>query len=140
MEISTIGFTKPSAASFFGRLRSARVEQLVDVRVHNVSQLAGFAKRDDLRFFLRELCSVGYCHEPLLAPTEELLKDYRNKVIRWTEFEKRFMDLLETRDIAHQLSRVLVGARPVLLCSEHTPERCHRRLVAEYLNDHWGAS
>lgn len=138
MEIATIGFTKHSAESFFGRLRSAQVEQVVDVRIHNVSQLAGFAKRDDLRFFLQELCGAGYLHEPLLAPTDVLLKQYRDKTMRWSEYEKRFLELMEERGIEDLVPRELFTPRTALLCSEHTPERCHRRLVAEYLNDHWG--
>lgn len=138
MEIATIGFTKHTAESFFGRLRAAGIEQMVDVRIHNVSQLAGFAKRDDLRFFLRELCSATYLHEPMLAPTDELLKQYREKEIRWDEYEKRFLDLMSQRAIEDRLPKDMFIPRTALLCSEHTPEHCHRRLVAEYLNDHWG--
>jgi uncharacterized protein (DUF488 family) len=138
MEIATIGFTKHSADSFFSRLRAANIEQLVDVRIHNVSQLAGFAKRDDLRFFLRELCGATYVHEPLLAPTDDLLRSYRDKEILWTEYEKRFLDLMDDRSIEDIVPRDLFATRTVLLCSEHTPEHCHRRLVAEYLNDRWG--
>ena len=138
MEIATIGFTQHSAESFFGRLRAANVERLIDVRIHNVSQLAGFAKRDDLRFFLRELCAADYLHEPLLAPTAELLKDYREKLITWTEYEKRFLGLMEERAIEDNLPSDLFSIRSVLLCSEHTPDRCHRRLVVEYLGERWG--
>ena len=138
MEISTIGFTKHSAASFFGRLSAAGIDQLIDVRIHNVSQLAGFAKRDDLKFFLRELCGASYLHEPALAPTPELLKEYRDKSIHWPEYEKRFLDLMHTRAIEDLLPKAMFASKTVLLCSEHTPEKCHRRLVAEYLNDAWG--
>jgi uncharacterized protein (DUF488 family) len=138
VEIATIGFAGHSAESFFGRLRATGAEQLVDVRIHNVSQLAGFTKRDDLRFFVRELCNASYVHETLLAPTDELLKQYRSKVIGWTEYEKRFLDLMEQRGIERQLSRDFFATRTALLCSEHSPKQCHRRLVAEYLNDRWG--
>ena len=138
MEIATIGFTQHSAESFFGRLRTAKVEQLIDVRLNNVSQLAGFAKRDDLRYFLRELCSVSYLHEVLLAPSEDMLKQYREKKLTWSEYEKRFLNLMEQRRIEDRLSKDFFDPRSVLLCSEHTPEKCHRRLVAEYLNAHWG--
>ena len=138
MEIATIGFTQHTAESFFGRLRAARIEQLVDVRINNVSQLAGFAKRDDLRFFLRELCDASYVHETLLAPTDTMLKEYRDKLISWTEYEKRFLGLMEERAIEDRVPRELFAKRSALLCSEHTPEKCHRRLVADYLGEHWG--
>lgn len=138
MEIATIGFTQHTAESFFGRLRTARIEQLIDVRINNVSQLAGFAKRDDLRFFLRELCDASYVHETLLAPTDTLLKEYRDKRISWAEYEKRFLGLMEERAIEDRVPRELFAKRSALLCSEHTPEKCHRRLVADYLGGHWG--
>lgn len=138
MEIRTIGFTKHSAGEFFGKLRDADVDRLIDVRINNVSQLAGFAKRDDLRWFLAELCNVEYRHEPLLAPTKELLKAYRDGHIGWEEYERRFFDLLVERRIEERISPTDLGARPVLLCSEHEPDHCHRRLVVEYLDDRWG--
>ena len=87
MEITTIGFTKHSAESFFSRLKNSGIEQLIDVRINNVSQLAGFAKRDDLRFFLDRICGASYLHQPLLAPTNELLKSYRDKEMSWVEFD-----------------------------------------------------
>lgn len=138
MEIATIGFAQHGAESFFGRLIGAGIEQLIDVRIHNVSQLAGFSKRDDLRYFLREICDASYLHEPALAPTAELLKQYREKELSWPEYEKRFLDLMASRAIETRLSRDMFLPRSVLLCSEHSPDRCHRRLVLEYLNDHWG--
>ena len=138
MEIATIGFTQHTAESFFGRLRAARIEQLIDVQINNVSQLSGFAKRDDLRFFLRELCDASYVHETLLAPTDTLLKAYREKQISWTEYEKRFLGLMAERAIEDRVPKELFAKRSALLCSEHTPEKCHRRLVADYLGDHWG--
>ena len=138
MEITTIGFTKHSAESFFSRLKNSGVEQLIDVRVNNVSQLAGFAKRDDLRFFLDRICGASYLHQPLLAPTNELLKSYRHKEMSWVEYEKRFLDLMQVRKIENEMSRDLFAKKTTLLCSEHTAEQCHRRLVVEYLNDHWG--
>lgn len=138
MEISTIGFTKHAARSFFGRLKEAGIQQLVDVRLNNVSQLAGFAKRDDLSFFLREIIGANYIHEPLLAPSAETLIAYRNKEISWSEYEKEYIQLLESRNVSKALSRGFFEPRTVLLCSEHTPEQCHRRLAVEYLNDSWG--
>lgn len=138
MEIYTIGFTQWSAEGFFGALTNAGVRRLVDVRLHNTSQLAGFAKRDDLVFFLRELASAEYVHEPLLAPTAELLDAYKKKRISWDEYAEVFGRLLVERQIETAVPRELFEEPAALLCSEHGPERCHRRLVVEYLAAHWG--
>lgn len=138
MEIYTIGFTKKSAADFFAALRGAGVRRLIDVRLSNTSQLAGFAKRDDLQFFLRELCGAEYCHEPTLAPTKEILDSYKKKQISWEEYEVRFVDLLVERGAEQAVPRRLFDVPAVLLCSEPSPKRCHRRLAAEYLADKWG--
>lgn len=139
MEIFTIGFTKTTAADFFGRLKSSRIERLLDVRLHNRSQLAGFAKRDDLEYFLRELVGASYEHQPLLAPTEDILDAFKKRgAMSWADYEERFMALLRERRIESELSPDDFNRRTVLLCSEDTPERCHRRLVAEYLADRWG--
>ncbi len=137
MEICTIGFTKHSAREFFGILRDEGIERLIDVRLNNVSQLAGFAKRDDLRYFL-ELHGIGYTHESrLLAPTADLLKAYRNREITWDDYEDRFFDLMARRRIESELSPEFFLSRSVLLCSEHTAVQCHRRLIVEYLDAHW---
>lgn len=138
MEIYTIGFGRKSAREFFGALRTAGIKQLLDIRLHNTSQLAGFAKRDDLAFFLAELCGASYRHEPLLAPTEELLKTYGKRKRDWPEYESRFRALLVERRIEEKLDRALFDKPTVVLCSEPTAERCHRRLVAEYLERQWG--
>lgn len=138
MEIYTIGFTKKTAAEFFESLKRHEVELLVDVRVNNTSQLAAFAKRDDLKYFLKELVGAEYLHEPLLAPTKELLKAYRNGDVDWDTYEKAFFDLMAERRIEDAVSREIFNKRTVLLCSELTPKRCHRRLVIEYLNQAWG--
>ncbi len=138
MEICTIGFTQHTAESFFGLLRAEGIRRLIDVRLNNTGQLSGFAKRDDLRYFLDHLCSAEYVHEPnLLAPTGELLKGYRNKELSWDDYAERFVDLMAERRIENELSPDLFGRRTALLCSEHTADRCHRRLVVEYLGDHW---
>lgn len=137
MEIFTIGFTQSSAEHFFGRLRAAHVKQLMDVRLNNTSQLATFAKRDDLQYFLAELCGAAYIHEPLLAPTQEMLISYRKQGGGWPAYEERFMALMHERKVEQQLERALFATPTVLLCSEATPERCHRRLVIEYLQQHW---
>lgn len=139
MEIFTIGFTKTTAENFFGRLKANRIERLLDVRLNNRSQLAGFAKRDDLEYFLRELVDATYEHEPLLAPSQEILDAYKRKgAMSWAEYEDRFLALMRERRIEGQLSKGSFERRTVLLCSEDTPDRCHRRLVAEYLAEHWG--
>jgi uncharacterized protein (DUF488 family) len=138
MEVYTIGFAKKPAAEFFGSLRYHGIERLVDVRVNNTSQLAGFTKRDDLAFFLRELVGADYIHEPLLAPTKELLKDYRNGKVKWDAYEEAFLRLLGARQVEDRLEPRSFTKRTVLLCSEATPERCHRRLVCEYLDRTWG--
>ena len=137
MEIHTIGFTKKSAAEFFGTLRGAGIRRLIDVRLNNTSQLAAFAKRDDLQFFLRELCNADYHHEPALAPTEEILDAYKKKKIAWEEYETRYVDLLIERAAETAVDRRLFDVPAVLLCSEPTAEHCHRRLAAEYLAGKW---
>lgn len=106
--------------------------------MNNVSQLAGFTKRDDLDFFLKEICHAVYRHEPLLAPTQPLLDSYKKKHISWKEYEGRFLRLMVDRRIEEQLDPSIFDLRSALLCSEPTPERCHRRLVVEYLDKMWG--
>jgi uncharacterized protein (DUF488 family) len=130
-KLFTIGFTKKSAETFFTRLRTAGVKRLIDVRLNNVSQLAGFAKRDDLAYFLKAICDCDYRHEPLLAPTKEILDGYKKKQLDWVEYETRFVKLLEERQ-AHRLVTGKELKEACLLCSEPTPGKCHRRLVAEF--------
>ncbi len=138
MEIFTIGFTKTPAAEFFGKLKQAGVKRLVDVRLNNTSQLAAYAKRDDLEFFLREICEARYEHEPLLAPTQEMLDNYKKEKGSWDTYERDFLALLESRQVEHKLDAKSFEQVPsVLLCSELTAEHCHRRLVVEYLQRHW---
>jgi uncharacterized protein (DUF488 family) len=138
MKVFTIGFTKTSAESFFARLQKANVKRVVDVRLNNVSQLAAFAKKDDLRYFLKAICSIGYAHRPELAPTQEILDAYKKGGGAWTDYEKRFLALMAVRHIESMVPRdEMDGA--CLLCSEDKPHHCHRRLVAEYLRSKWGA-
>lgn len=134
----TIGFTKKGASEFFGLLEESSIDRLVDVRLRNRSQLAGFAKRDDLRYFLDELLGAEYDHRPELAPTEELLDDWRDDEITWEVYEDRFRELMAEREVEQTLERDLFADGTVLLCSEHQPDQCHRRLVLEYLNQQWG--
>ncbi len=136
LEIFTIGFTKKSAETFFGALKGAGVARLVDVRLNNVSQLAGFAKRDDLRFFTQAICQIDYVHLLSLAPTQEMLDAYKKQKGSWNEYESRFNELLKTREIETLASKDLLDGA-CLLCSEEKPHQCHRRLVAEYLQHRW---
>jgi uncharacterized protein YeaO (DUF488 family) len=106
--------------------------------LNNVSQLAGFTKRDDLQFFLREVCGADYVHEPLLAPTQEMLDAYKKAKGDWREYEKKFLDLMAERKIEERIDKRLFAVPAVLLCSEPTAENCHRRLVVEYLQSKWG--
>jgi uncharacterized protein (DUF488 family) len=138
MEIFTIGFTKKGAERFFGLLENAEVERLLDVRLRNRSQLSGFAKRDDLRFFLDELLEIEYEHSEILAPTEELLNAWRDDEIVWQTYEDQFLELLSERNVRTELDPDSFEKSTVLLCSEHEPDYCHRRIVAEYLDEHWG--
>jgi uncharacterized protein (DUF488 family) len=140
IDVFTIGFTKKDAEKFFGLLNQAGVGRLLDVRIRNRSQLSGFAKRDDLKFFLRELLGAEYEHRTELAPTEELLDAWRDDQIPWDEYERRFYELLAERSVEDKVDRSALKTPTVLLCSEHKPDRCHRRLVVEYLNDQWGAT
>ncbi len=137
MEVYTIGFTRKTAEEFFGLLKKAGIRRLLDVRLNNSSQLAAFSKKEDLRFFLRELCSAEYVHEPLLAPTQEMLDAYKKRGGDWDDYEILFRDLMQEREIEKNISPELFSVPTVLLCSEATAEHCHRRLVLEYLQEHW---
>ena len=137
MKIFTIGFTKKSAETFFTRLRDAGVMRLVDVRLNNVSQLAGFAKKEDLRYFTKAICNIEYIHLPELAPTADILDPFKKrKNGDWDLYERQFLDLMSQRRIEETVSRELLDGG-CLLCSEETPHHCHRRLVAEYLQEKW---
>ena len=137
MRILTIGFTKKKAKGFFEALKSAGTKRVVDVRLNNVSQLAGFAKRDDLCWFLDEICHMDYRHVPDLAPTKEILDGYKKNGGSWEDYERKFLDLMAERRIEEKIEPGLLEDA-CLLCSEDKPHHCHRRLVAEYLREHWG--
>jgi uncharacterized protein (DUF488 family) len=138
MKIFTIGFTKKSAEDFFTRLRNPEIQKLVDVRLNNVSQLAGFAKKDDLRFFAKVICGIEYIHLPQLAPTQVMLDSYKKMRGTWSKYEKDFLELIKQRQIELSVSRELLDGG-CLLCSEDKPDHCHRRLVANYLREKWDA-
>lgn len=138
MEIYSIGFTQSTAQHFFGRLNAAGIKRLLDVRLNNVSQLAGFAKRDDLAFFLRELCGAAYTHEPRLAPSQQMLDAYKKQKGLWADYEREFLALMAERRIETELDQAQFNQPTALLCSEPTADHCHRRLVLEYLAGKWG--
>lgn len=140
MKLYTIGFTQRSAEEFFGTLKDAGVTRLIDVRLNNVSQLAGYSKKDDLRYFLRTICDADYHHELSLAPTKEMLERIRGGKIEWAQYGKEFLTLLVKRRVEKTLDKNLFAGTPVLLCSEYEAEHCHRRIVAEYLAVQWGGT
>lgn len=137
IETFTIGFTKKSAETFFTKLRESGVKRLLDVRLNNSSQLSGFAKRDDLRFFLKTIADIEYEHVPELAPTKDILDAYKKHGGDWEVYEAEFMELMAKRSIETQLRQEEFQSS-CLLCSEHLPKLCHRRLVLEYLHEKWG--
>jgi len=137
MKIFTIGFTKKSAETFFTELKDAGVKRLVDVRLNNVSQLAGFTKKDDLRYFTKEICGIEYVHVPVLAPTADILDAFKKRKGDWQVYEEKFLDLMRWRRIEETVPREMLDGG-CLLCSEEKPDHCHRRLVAEYLKEKWG--
>jgi uncharacterized protein (DUF488 family) len=137
VEICTIGFTQTTAERFFGRLADARVQRLLDVRLNNTSQLAGFAKAADLPYFLRELVGATYKHEPLLAPTQAILDAYKKRKGSWSDYERDFLALMERRRIHAVLDSADFERRTALLCSEATAAHCHRRLVVKFLATRW---
>jgi uncharacterized protein (DUF488 family) len=137
INVFTVGFTKKTAGEFFEKLRASGVRRVVDVRLNNISQLAGFSRRDDLKYFLKEILDVEYIEAPLLAPTKPLLAGYRKNKGSWEDYARDFLGLMEDRRIEDKLDPALL-AGGCLLCSEDTPHHCHRRLVVEYLQKRWG--
>ncbi len=136
MRIFTIGFTKKSAETFFTKLREAGVKRLVDVRLNKISQLAGFAKKDDLRYFASAILGIEYLHATELAPTAEILDRFKGHKGDWQLYERQFAALMKRRHIEDAFSQELFDGA-CLLCSEEKPDHCHRRLIAEYLQAHW---
>ena len=137
IHLFTVGFTKKTAEAFFTKLQRAGVKRLIDVRLNNNSQLAGFSKRDDLAYFLRSIAGIEYVHALDLAPTQELLDRYKKEDRDWPAYERDFLQLIANRKVDETVSPQLLDGG-CLLCSEHQPHHCHRRLVAEYLRDKWG--
>jgi len=134
----TIGFTQKTAEEFFRLLQEAGVQKLIDVRENRGGQLAGFAKYPDLAFFLDRILGIAYEHQPVLAPSPEIRTAYRNNR-DWEQYEKSFFGLMQERRAKEQLDPKAFDGRVALLCSEDSPERCHRRLAAEMLQEYWTA-
>ena len=136
IETYTIGFTKKTAKDFFEKLKQSGAKRIVDVRLNNVSQLAGFAKKNDLIYFLKTLAGMDYIHIPDMAPTKNILDEYKKNKGDWTVYEDKFLKLMTQRRIEEQNIKNILH-QGCLLCSEHEPEHCHRRLVMEYLKKKW---
>ena len=135
MFLYTIGFTKKSAEQFFTRIKYYRIKLLIDIRLNNNNQLAGFSKKDDLKYFLDTICGCQYEHCPEYAPTKEILSSYKRKKITWHDYEQKYTRLMQERDaIKNFISRFDSLYETVcLLCSENMPDKCHRRLFAEMI-------
>jgi len=136
IEIFTIGFTKKKAEYFFEKLQNSGVKRIIDVRLNNISQLAGFAKKDDLIYFLKKIGGMDYVHLPELAPTKDMLDAYKKQKGDWSTYESKFIELMESRHIEDKIPKEVLN-EGCLLCSEDKPHHCHRRLVAEYLKNKW---
>lgn len=134
INIFTIGFTKKTAEQFFTQLKQSQIKTVVDIRLNNSSQLAGFTKENDLKFFLREICQIEYIHLPVLAPTKTILDEYKQRE-NWQLYEQQFIALMKQRQI--ETIDKSIFQQSCLLCSENKPQYCHRRLVAEYFSKHW---
>jgi uncharacterized protein (DUF488 family) len=136
MKVYTIGFTQKNARKFFNLLRDNNVKTVVDIRLNNTSQLAAFAKGEDLKFFLTEFCGIEYIHDITFAPTEILLKDYKNKKVSWLDYEDEFDRIMKRRNIKEYIAKNYANKDSIcLLCSEASPNQCHRRLVAEIFKE-----
>ncbi len=136
-KLFTIGFTKKTAEEFFSKLKQARIRCLIDIRLNNSSQLAGFTKKPDLEYFLMEIGKMRYVHLPQLCPTNEIMDAHKKRQLTWQEFEERFFALLKQRHVEKTISRESLDYG-CLLCSEDKPDHCHRRLVGEYLSSTLG--
>ena len=132
MKLYTIGCGQRSAEDFFEALKQSAVRRIIDIRLHNTSQLAGFSKASDFPYFLKAIAGIDYVHEEAFSPSEEILADYKKKKGSWADYEQAFKPLIQERHIEKK-ARELLQDGDCLLCMEHAPDQCHRRLVAEYL-------
>ena len=135
-KIYTIGFTKKTAKQFFSILNENHIDIVVDIRLNNSSQLAGFSKYPDVEFFLDKICNIRYKHDLHFAPSESTLARYKKKQISWEEYQIEFAQTMQDRNITEYIKTNYDNDISIcLLCSEPTPENCHRRLVAEYFKN-----
>lgn len=135
-KLYTIGFTKKSAADFFGILKENNITKVIDIRLNNTSQLAGFSKYPDIEFFLREIIDVDYIHDPMFSPLEVTLKRYKSKKITWIDYMVEFEATMNERRIKEYiLNKYFHEDRLCLLCSEALPTHCHRSLVANIFKE-----
>ncbi|QHV00775.1 DUF488 domain-containing protein [Synechocystis sp. CACIAM 05] len=137
IKLFTIGFTKTSAANFFGRLEKSGVRRVIDTRLNNTSQLSGFAKQPDLEYFLGKVSGISYEHQLSFAPTRDILEDYKKKRINWQDYENKYLELIRRRAVESLVNPEKIDGA-CLLCSEDKPHHCHRRLLAEYLKSNFG--
>ena len=136
MRVKTIGFTQKSAERFFTLLKAAEIKTVLDVRLNNTSQLAGFSKKPDLEFFLSKLLDINYIDLRELTPERDHLKRYQSGDLSWDDYASAYIEVLAKRRVESNLD-ITIFDGVCLLCSEHTPDRCHRRLALEYLNSRW---
>jgi len=132
--IYTIGFSKKSLREFVKLLKDAQVEKLIDIRLNNTSQLSGYAKKDDLAYIM-ELVNIDYVHDISLAPDNKLLYDYKKNLVDWGVYKTRYLNILEERNIKDSINELINNKTICLLCSEHKPNKCHRSLLASFIND-----
>ncbi len=136
IKIFTLGYAAKNAREFFTILKQAGIKKVIDVRLYNTSQLAGFTKRQDIEYFLQEIVGAEYIHLPIMAPTKQLLNNYKKGLINWQQYEKQFKSIIALR----QIEKILLlqdSDMSCFLCSEANADNCHRRLVAQYLAEHW---
>ncbi len=136
MNLFTIGFSKKNAKEFFDLLINNNIERLIDIRLNNKSQLAGFTKASDLQYFLKAIVNIEYLYMSIFAPTKELLNDYRKKKINWDQYKVEYLEILKNRNILKELD-ISIFNNACLLCSEAIPDKCHRKLLAEFLTKHY---
>lgn len=136
MTLYTIGSTKKSAREFFETLKENGVKTLFDIRLNNMSQLAGFTKKNDLEYFLKEICNIKYIYLDILAPTKDIMDDYKNKKIDREEFKRRYIELIESRKVLEKINKNLLD-NACLLCSGAKAEDCHRSLASEYIAENY---
>ncbi|MFA7235889.1 MAG: DUF488 domain-containing protein [Phycisphaeraceae bacterium] len=136
IQLFTIGFAGKSAERFFTILAEAKVRRVLDVRLYNSSQLAGYTKRGDLTYFLKTIIGADYSHPSGFAPTKDLLDGYHKGRVSWAEYEQQYHAILEHRRPHLQLKPDMID-HGCMLCAEPTADQCHRRLAAEYLQRIW---